>query len=643
MAPLYLFFLLTTLYVQTNSHQISYEQTLLLSLKQHWNNPPSLNTWRNSQSSPCDWPEVECTSGAVTGLYLSEKKINGTIPISICYLGNLISINLSNNNISGNIPSTLYNCSSLRRLDLSMNVLSGTIPGELFLMKRLVSLNINGNRLYGEIPRKIESGGLEIIDLSDNLLSGVIPDDVKNLKNLIQLNLSMNSFSGSIPMGVFHNHQLYYLSLAYNNLSGELPENLDLFSLRELNLSHNNLHGKIPEKIGGLHTLSSLDLSENQLTGNLTENVFNLGSIAVLKLCSNKLLGKIPYEFVNQAFNENCLDFSNLCSDNRTMKLPGCPSDFCSDYRIERYLNCNPHTSDKHFIITMIFIIGCGVVGFVVFCYLARKCWKMRSKMFRHSVSNLKNSEKGWKMIQFQKLDFDKEVILSSLTEDNIIGNGGSGKVYRVKINQTGNNIVAVKSIWNDSKSDQRLEKEFLAEIQTLGNIRHYNIVKLLCYISGENMKLLVYQYFENKSLDQWLHGKKREILPVYNSSTVVLNWPVRLHIAIGVAQGLCYMHHDCSPPIIHRDIKSSNILLDSEFNAKIADFGLAKMLLRHGEPETASSVAGTFGYIAPEYAYTTKVSVKSDVYSFGVVLLELTTGRKAINGNDHMNLAGWA
>ncbi|GER57850.1 leucine-rich receptor-like protein kinase family protein [Striga asiatica] len=206
--------------------------------------------------------------------------------------------------------------------------------------------------------------------------------------------------------------------------------------------------------------------------------------------------------------------------------------------------------------------------------------------------------------------------------------------------------MYAVKSISNSTKSNHRLEKEFMAEIETLGTIRHYNIVKLFCCMSNNNMKLLMYQYFENMSLDQWLHDNKRELVSSdgdNNSSITKLDWPMRLNIAIGAAQGLCYMHHDCSPPVIHRDIKSSNILLDTEFNAKIADFGLAKLLNGHGDTETASAVAGIFGYIAPEYAYTSKVNTKSDVYSFGVVLLELTTGRKAVTRGEHTNLAGWA
>ncbi|KAK6161911.1 hypothetical protein DH2020_001752 [Rehmannia glutinosa] len=482
MATLILFILLIPPYLQVNSQNLSSEQTILLSLKQHWGNPPSLESW-TSNSSPCDWPQVDCTFGAVTGLSLAEKNISGTIPSSICQL----------NNISRHIPVSLYNCSNLESLDLSLNDITGTIPGEFFLMKRLHHLSLYGNRFYGEIPTPLEARSLESLDLSDNHLNGSIPDDIRNLYNLIQLDLSMNSFSGTIPTGLFHLHQLNSLFLGYNNLSGQLPTQLDLFSLEILNLTHNHLRGKVPKSLGELPRLS---------------------------FAPTNSWGKFSREFVNKDFDENCLDHFNLCSDSRTASLPG--------------------------------------------------------------------------------------------------------------------NAVAVKSISNSNKSDHRLEKEFLAEIQTLGTIRHYNLVKLLCCISGNNIKLLVYQYFANKSLDQWLHGRKREISIVGSSSVRKLDWPMRLHIAIGAAQGLCYMHHDCSPPVIHRDIKSSNILLDSEFNAEIADFGLAKLLNGRGDTETASAVAGTFGYIAP-------VNTKSDVYSFGVVLLELTTGSEAVIRGDHTNLAGWA
>ncbi|KAL7168031.1 hypothetical protein ACSBR2_038464 [Camellia fascicularis] len=162
-------------------------------------------------------------------------------------------------------------------------------------------------------------------------------------------------------------------------------------------------------------------------------------------------------------------------------------------------------------------------------------------------------------------------------------------------------------------------------------------------YVSvGETTKLIAYEYLGNHSLDSWLHGKKRQSISDSDHS-FVLDWPKRLKIAVGAARGLYYMHHDCTPSVIHRDGKSSNILLDSQFNAKVADFGLAKILVKHGEPNTMSTVVGSFGYIAPECARTSRVNEKIDVYSFGVVLLELVTSKKVNDENEDLCLADWA
>ncbi|KAL3655621.1 hypothetical protein CASFOL_000017 [Castilleja foliolosa] len=607
MVPFILFILLIPPCINSQSLSSS-QQTILLSFKQHWNNPPSLDSWTPT-SSLSDWsPEVEynATSGSITGLYLSGKQITGTIPSSICQLKDLTSIDLSENNLFGYIPTSLYNCSNLQRLDLSSNALSGTIPGEFFLMKKL-------RRLF----------------------------------------IHQNSLGGAIPAQLFRMSGLQSLSLGYNNLSGKLPEKFDLFGLQVLNLTHNRLSGTIPESIGAMTKVSVLDLSNNELSGDIIDTLFRVKPMGTLRLCSNKFSGRVPYEFVNKAFYDNCLDFSNICSNSGNESLPICPSRLCSDSRINEYLKCgnsssissnssnstssssnkSKHNKGKKYVIFVVGV-GCGILGFALLFYMARnKFWVTIFKTIRSRLTKVKKEEDRWKMITFQKTKLDKTEILTSLTDENIIGNGGSGKVYRVYSSKIDKDV-AVKSISNSRKSDIRLQKEFAAEIRTLGTIRHFNIVKLLCYISGDHMKLLVYQYFENKSLDQWLHGDQG----------VKLDWPMRLNIAVGAAQGLYYMHHDCTPPIIHRDIKTSNILLDSEFNAKIADFGLAKLLSGNGgNTETASAVAGTFGYIAPEYAYTSKVNTKSDIYSFGVVLLELATGRKAVTHGDHMNLAGWA
>ncbi|XP_031113022.1 receptor protein kinase CLAVATA1-like [Ipomoea triloba] len=258
-------------------------------------------------------------------------------------------------------------------------------------------------------------------------------------------------------------------------------------------------------------------------------------------------------------------------------------------------------------------------------------------RVFRPRVGRRKERDGlEWSMISFQRLKFNKWDILGGLIDENLIGNGGSGKVYRV-ITKKGQKV-AVKSIRHEQKERQGLmEKQFLAEVKILGGIWHNNIVKLLCCIRGKTTKLIVYEYMDKQCLHKWLHGKKRGLI------TQVLQWERRLKIAIGAAQGLCYLHHSCSPPIVHRDIKSSNILVDSDFNARIVDFGLAKMMASEGDPETAYAIVGTFGYIAPEYGNTRKVDAKSDIYSFGVVLLELTTGREAVTRNEDMNLAQWA
>lgn len=184
------------------------------------------------------------------------------------------------------------------------------------------------------------------------------------------------------------------------------------------------------------------------------------------------------------------------------------------------------------------------------------------------------------------------------MKEHNIIGSGGFGAVYRVAVDGLG--YVAVKKIYSSRKLEQKLVNSFLAEVEILSNIRHNNIVKLQCCISSEESLLLVYDYLENLSLDRWLHKKSKPPTVSGSVQNNIIDWPRRLHIAIGVAQGLCYMHHDCSPPVVHRDLKPSNILLDSQFNAKVADFGLAMMLVKPEELATMSAVAGTFGYIAP-------------------------------------------
>ncbi|KAG0489415.1 hypothetical protein HPP92_008226 [Vanilla planifolia] len=228
----------------------------------------------------------------------------------------------------------------------------------------------------------------------------------------------------------------------------------------------------------------------------------------------------------------------------------------------------------------------------------------------------------NWTLTSFHKLGFSEYEILDCVDEDNVIGRGASGKVYKAILSN--GEAVAVKKLWGSCKeADGKEQKEddgFEAEVTTLGKIRHKNIVKLWCCCTHKDCKLLVYEYMPNGSLGDLLHSSKGGIL----------DWPTRYRIAVDAAEGLSYLHHDCVPAIVHRDVKSNNILLDGEFRAKVADFGVAKVIGKG--PDSMSVIAGSCGYIAPEYAYTLRVNEKSDIYSFGVVILELITGKLPVD-----------
>ncbi|KAK8975800.1 hypothetical protein V6N11_057638 [Hibiscus sabdariffa] len=469
-------------------------------------------------------PEFGLHSG-LEGFEVSENQFSGQLPEHLCAGGVLQGVVAYTNNLTGQIPGSLGNCPTLRTIQLHNNKFSGEIPRRLWTTFNLSILLLTNNSFSGKLPNRL-AWNMSRVEISNNKFSGEIPSGIASWSNLVVFQASNNLFSGKIPKEVTNLSRLTTLLLNGNDFSGELPsEIISWRSLTTLDVSNNKLSGEIPVAIASLPDLLNLDLSENQFSGEIPPEIGNL-KLTYLNLSSNQLVGKIPQKLNNLAYEGSFSKNSDLCADHPILKLPDCNSKLISlinfrDYRRKKYGQ-----------------------------YLAT-----------------------WKLTSFQRLVFTKGGILSNLTDNNLIGSGGSGK-----------------------------------------------------------------------SLDRWLHGNKRSPISGMNSvHHAVLDWPRRLQIAVGAAQGLCYMHHECLTPIIHRDVKSSNILLDSEFNAKIADFGLAKMLTRHASAHSMSTVAGSFGYLAPEYAYTTKVNAKVDVYSFGVVLLELVTGKEANNTDENTNLAEWA
>ncbi|XP_073262259.1 uncharacterized protein [Populus alba] len=775
-------FLTLILFLHANSQFHDQQQAVLLRLKEHWQNPLSLEQWTPSNSSHCNWPGVVCTDNSITQLILDNKNISGTIPPFLSDLKSLTFLNFSNNNITGKFPVAVHNLSKLEILDLSQNNIVGTIPDDIDCLARLSYLNLYANNFSGNIPAAIGLlPELRTLRLYDNQFNGTFPPEIGNLSKLEELSMAHNGFSpsrlhssftqlkklkmlwisganligeipqmigemvalehldlssnkltGNIPGSLFMLINLRVLYLYKNKLSGEIPRVVEALNLTSVDLSENNLTGTIPVDFGKLDKLSGLSLSSNQLSGEIPESIGrlpalkdfalfsnnlsgpippDLGRYSALEgfqVCSNRLTGNLPEYLCHGGSLRGVVAFDNKLGGELPKSLENCSSlltvritnnAFFGNIPVGLWTALNLQQlmiSDNLFtgelpneVSTSLSLLEISNNKFSGSISIEGNSWrnlgvfKASNNQFTGTIPleltalpNLtvllldKNQLTGalpadiisWKSLTTLNLSqnqlsgqIPEEIAtlphlleldlsdnqFSGLKESNLIGSGGSGKVYRVAANGFGD--VAVKRISNNRNSDQKLEKEFLAEIEILGTIRHLNIVKLLCCISNDNSKLLVYEYMEKRSLDQWLHSERKAKGASGSVNHVALDWSKRLQIAVGAAQGLCYMHHDCSPPIVHRDVKSSNILLDSEFNAKIADFGLARMLVKQGEVATVSAVAGSLGYIAPEYARTVRVNEKIDVYSFGVVLLELTTGKAANSGDEDTCLAEWA
>ncbi|WOL02219.1 hypothetical protein Cni_G10938 [Canna indica] len=537
-------------------------------------------------------------------LDLSDNMLSGEIPANICDRVGLEQLLLIDNMFSGALPEGLGRCRTLTRVRLRNNQLSGEVPAGFWGLPHLWLLELRGNSFSGEISPVISGGAnLSKILIDDNKFSGSIPSEIGALSKLYEFSASNNQLTGSLPASLSNLGELGQLDLHNNSLSGELLQGIQSWKkLSELNLADNAFTGSITPELGDLPVLNYLDLSGNLLTGEIPIQLQNL-KLNEFNLSNNDLSGALPPLFAREAYRNSFLGNPGLCRD-----LTG----LCPVSQGRRYHRGFVWLLRSIFITaSLIFVIG---VAWFLYRYQ------------KYKKAKLGTDKSKWTLTSFHKLGFSEYEILDCLDEDNVIGSGGSGKVYKAVLSN--GETVAVKKLWGTSKKDvenvnQSTDDGFEAEVATLGKIRHKNIVKLWCCCSHRDCKLLVYEYMPNGSLGDLLHSNKGGLL----------DWSARYKIALDAAEGLSYLHHDCMPPIVHRDVKSNNILLDGEYGAKVADFGVAKSVEMIGKgPKSMSVIAGSCGYIAPEYAYTLRVNEKSDIYSFGVVVLELVTGKLPVD-----------
>ncbi|XP_078429887.1 leucine-rich repeat protein kinase family protein isoform X2 [Wolffia australiana] len=457
------------------------------------------------------------------------------------------------------------------------------------------------------------------IDLAFMNLGGIISPSIAKLQRLRRLSLHHNSLHGSIPSEI-----------------GNCPE------LRALYLRGNYLKGSIPPEIGHLSRLIILDLSSNLLKGPIPATLCHLTSLRFLNLSTNFLSGEVPDTGAMSTFkNTSFMGNSDLCG--RLVQKPcgralGFPAMFPKD---ETAPSIGPTKKSSHYMNGVLIgsMTTVAVALLILLCVLWA-CLLSRNEKLRRKYLKVDKKHGQDSSAQLVKLLGELPYPLSLLSkklevleeEGDVIGSGGVGCVYKMSVGDSA--TYAVKKIeqrfdW----SGENLERE----VEILCSINHINLVKLRGYCRLPSARYLIYDYLAMGSLDHHLHEKG-------GSEEPALNWNTRLKIALGSARGLTYLHHDCSPRILHMNIKSSNILLDRSLNPHISDFGLTKLLVDE-DAHVTTVVAGSFGYLAPEYLNDGQATDKSDVYSFGVLLLELATGKRPTDPSfvkKGLNIVGW-
>ncbi|WVZ11968.1 hypothetical protein V8G54_016498 [Vigna mungo] len=461
------------------------------------------------------------------------------------------------------------------------------------------------------------------------------------------INLPYMQLEGILSPSIGKLSGLQRLALHENSLHGTIPNELaNCSDLRALYLRGNFFQGGIPSNIGNLSSLNILDLSGNSLKGAIPSSIGRLSQLQILNLTTNFFSGEIPDIGVLSTFSKYSFEGnSDLCGRQiekpcRTslgfpVVLPHAESDQAAvpAKRSSRYM--------KVLLIYAIALMGVALVMVLSFLWTRLITKKERAAKRYTEVKKQVHPIASAKFITFRgNLRYTSFQIiekLESLNEENILGSGGYGTVYLMEMNDGG--LFAVKRIDRGCEvSDQVFERE----LEILGRIKHINLVNMRAYCRLASSRFLIYEYVVLGSLDDALNGA----IQAKNTQEIVLpNWSDRLRIALGTARGLAYLHHECSPEIVHRNIKSRNILLAECMDPHISDLGLAKLLVDEEEAHVTTVVAGTFGYLAPEFLQSGRATVKSDVYSFGVLLLELVTGKRPTDPSfvkRGLNVVGW-
>jgi hypothetical protein len=517
-------------------------------------------------------------STSLQWLWLSENKISGHIPPEISSLKSLTMLYMDYNHLTGDIPTTIGNLNSLVDLTLAHNRLTGEIPDNIGNLVKLIALKLDGNNLTGRIPASIgRCTQLQKLNLSYNSLDGSIPREILKTYLLYEFDLSHNYLSGEVPKEVGNLINLKKISISNNSLSGNIPSTLgQCLVLEFLEMQDNFFVGSIPQSFVNLAGIKKMDISQNNLSGNIPVLLTKLSSLQDLNLSFNNFSGAIPRGGVFDNASTLSLEGNDhLCASVPTSGMPLCPA------LVDR------KRRHKLLILVLEIVVPIIVVIIILSC-IAKIYWRKRM----HINSNLQQSDGCIKNISYE----DIIGATNKFSSEHLIGSGSFGMVYKGSL-QFQKDQVAIKIFKLDIYGADR---SFNAECEALRNVRHRNVVKIITTCSsvdstGEDFKAIVFQYMPNGNLEIWLHPKGGA------SENNILTLNQRVNICLDVAFALDYIHNQCASPLIHCDLKPSNILLDRDMTAYVSDFGISRSPNAYQDGATSlAGLKGSIGYIPP-------------------------------------------